>query len=194
MINTNILLCFSQFFLMCVFRCRINKIACLSASVSRIEELKFVQKCCNEIHIVTSSYKAIMESLVLPVLLSVTTMISSLGLFTVIKFYGELGIIFSMILSLAETFCISLTSLGLCKVSRLCNSNELVQRELCQLIPTKVRKEQRIVMASIQPLRLRIGSFFLVSRQTATDFLETLCSWLTTLLLTYGCEYNRGPC
>lgn len=177
-----------------IHRCRINKISCLTASVSRIEELKFVQKCCNEIHIVTSSYKAIMESLVLPVLLSVTTMISSLGLFTVIKFYGELGIIFSMILSLAETFCISLTSLGLCKVNRMCNSNEVIQRELCQLIPTKVKREQRIMMASIQPLRLRIGSFFLVSRQTATDFLETLCSWLTTLLLTYGCEYNQGPC
>jgi hypothetical protein len=157
-------------------------------SIHRIEELKYLQRCCNEIHIAFVSYKSIMEPLVLPLFLAVATILSSLGLFTVIKFFGELGIFLSMVLSLGESLCISVTSIGLCKASSISDNSELLQKELTnlQLVPKRNKHELNVIMKCIRPIRFRIGAFFPVSRQTATDFLETLCSWLTTLLLTYG--------
>lgn len=167
---------------------RIHGIQRISLSSKRIEELKYLQRCCNEIQIAFVSYKSIMEPLVLPLFLSVATILASLGLFTVIKFFGELGIFFSMVLSIGESLCISVTSIGLCKASSICDNSDILQKELCHLhlVPKKNKHELKVIMKCIRPIRFRIGTFFPVSRQTATDFLETLCSWLTTLLLTYG--------
>lgn len=129
-----------------------------------------------------------MESLVLPLFLAVATILSSVGLFTVIKFFGEMGIFISILFSIGETLCISVTSLQLCKASSICDKSELMQKELCHLhlVPKRKKQELKVILKSIRPIRFRIGSFFPVSKQSATDFLETLCSWLTTLLLTWG--------
>jgi hypothetical protein len=101
-----------------------------------------------------------MEPLVLPLFLAVATILSSLGLFTVIKFFGELGIFFSMILSLGESLCISVTSMGLFKASNICENSELLQKELChlQLVPKKNKHELKIVMKCIRPIRFRLIS------------------------------------
>ncbi len=139
---------------------RIYGISHICLSTQRILELRYLQRCCNEIQIAFVSYKGIMEPLVLPLFLAVATILSSLGLFTVIKFFGELGIFFSMILSLGESLCISVTSMGLFKASNICENSELLQKELChlQLVPKKNKHELKIVMKCIRPIRFRLIS------------------------------------
>ncbi|XP_035710446.1 uncharacterized protein LOC118436437 [Folsomia candida] len=167
---------------------RVHAISHICLSQQRIQELRYLQGCCNEIQIAFVNYKLIMESLVLPLFLAVATILSSVGLFTVIKFFGEMGIFISILFSIGETLCISVTSLQLCKASSICDKSELMQKELCHLhlVPKRKKQELKVILKSIRPIRFRIGSFFPVSKQSATDFLETLCSWLTTLLLTWG--------